>query len=157
LPVVLEGALAVLIARGLVRRSGEQLIAPEANSQELAELRLLGETIRPTLERHFLTLALLQRHGSGRLTRKALEQSGHLLAQRLAMLYEFNSPEFSEKSLFAGVVGNLLGAGLLAEDKDGHLLFDERISAPAEHTELLLPAEVRQAVRRMAATEEQTG
>jgi glycerol-3-phosphate O-acyltransferase len=157
LPAVLEGVLAVMVARGLVRRSGDQLAAPEANSQEFAELRLLGETIRPTLERHLLMLALLQRHGSGRLTRKGLEESGHLLAQRLAMLYEFNSPEFSEKSLFAGVVGNLLGAGLLVEGIDGRLLFDERISAPAEHTELLLPAEVRQAVRRMAATEEQPG
>jgi glycerol-3-phosphate O-acyltransferase len=156
LPAVLEGVLAVLIARGLIRRSGEHLTAPEANSQEFSELRLLGETIRPTLERNFLTLALLQRHGSGRLTRKGLEQSGHLLAQRLAMLYEFNSPEFSEKSLIAGVVTNLLGAGLLTEDKDGQLHFDERITAPAEHTELFLPAEVRQAVRRMAATEDKT-
>jgi glycerol-3-phosphate O-acyltransferase len=154
LPLVLEGVLAVMVARGLVRRSGDQLMAPEANSQELSELRLLGETIRPTLERHFLTLALLQRHGSGRLTRKSLEESGHLLAQRLAMLYEFNSTEFSEKSSFAGVVTNLLAAGRLTEDKNGQLIFDQRITAPAEHTELLLPAEVRQAVRRMAATEE---
>ena len=47
----------------LLRRFAEsgRLAAPEASSQESAELRLLGETMRPTLERHFLTLALLQR------------------------------------------------------------------------------------------------
>jgi glycerol-3-phosphate O-acyltransferase len=154
LPAAVEAALAALIARGLVRRNGEQLAAAEANSPEFAELQLLGETIRPTLERHFLTLALLQRHGSGRLTRKALEEKGHLLAQRLAMLYEFNPAEFSEQSLFAGVVGNLLAGGLLREGADGRLRFDQSISLPAEHAEFLLPAEMRQAVRRLAASEE---
>jgi glycerol-3-phosphate O-acyltransferase len=154
LPAVVEAALAVMSERGLVRQQGEQLRAPEVNSPEFAELRLLGETIRPTLQRHFLTLALLQRYGSGRLTRKALEEKGHLLAQRLAMLYEVNQAEFSEQSLFAGVVGNLLAAGLLSEDAQGRLLFDRGISVPAERTEFLLPAEVRQTARRLAANEE---
>ena len=151
LPAALAAALAVLADRGLVRLDADQVAAPEANSETYAELRLIGETVRPTLERHFLTLALLQRHGSGRLTRRALEESGHLLAQRLALLCELNAPEFSEKTVVAGVVGNLLAAGLLSEDAAGLLHFDERISAPAEHTELLLAAEVRQTIRRMAA------
>jgi glycerol-3-phosphate O-acyltransferase len=151
LPTALATALAALAERGLVRVDDERIAAPETNSETCAELRLLGETIRPTLERHFLTLALLQHHGSGRLGRRQLEESGHLLAQRLALLYEFDAPEFAEKSLFAGVVGNLLAAGLLSEDAAGLLHFDERISAPAEHTELLLAAEVRQTIRRMAA------
>jgi glycerol-3-phosphate O-acyltransferase len=151
LPSALALVLAALADRGLVRLDAEQLAAPETNSETYAELRLIGETIRPTLERYFLTLALLQHQGSGRLTRCQLEESGHLLAQRLALLYEFNAPEFAEKSLFSGVVGNLLAAGLLSEDASGVLCFDERISAPAEHTELLLAAEVRQTIRRMAA------
>jgi glycerol-3-phosphate O-acyltransferase len=152
LPDAMVKAIAVLEARGLLRRpeGSGRLAAPEPNSQEFAELRLLGETIRPTLERHFLTLALLQRHGSGRLTRRALEEASHLLAQRLALLYEFNAPEFSEKALFAGVVGNLVEAGFLREDEVGLLHFDERITVPAAHAELVLSAEVRQTIRRMA-------
>lgn len=153
LPAALAATLAALAGRGLVRLDADQVAAPEANSETYAELRLIGETIRPTLERHFLTLALLQRHGSGRLTRRQLEDSGHLLAQRLALLYELNAAEFAEKAVFASVVGNLLAAGLLSEDAAGLLCFDERISAPAEHTELLLAAEVRQTIRRMAAGE----
>lgn len=152
LPDAMATAIAVLEARGLLRRNEDsgRLAAPEPNSQEFDELRLLGETIRPTLERHFLTLALLQRHGSGRLTRRALEEAGHLLGQRLALLYEFNAPEFSEKTLFAGVVGNLVEAGILREDEAGLLHFDERITVPAAHAELVLSAEVRQTIRRMA-------
>jgi len=149
-PATLAAMLAVLQARGLLIDSGNMLAAPVPGSQEAAELQLLGETMRPTLERHFLTLALLQRHGSGRLTRRALEDASHLLAQRLALLYEFNAPEFSEKALFAAVVGNIIDAGLITENGNGLLHFDALTVAPAEHAELLLAAEVRQAIRRIA-------
>jgi glycerol-3-phosphate O-acyltransferase len=151
MPSIVERLLDVMARRGLVRNRGGQLSAPEANSEEWAELRLIGEIIRPTLERHFLILALLQRSGSGRLNRRDLEQASHLLAQRLALMYEANSGEFAEKASFAQVVTNLLALGLLTEDATGALCFDAGITAPVEHAELLLPAELRQAVRRAAA------
>ncbi|HTY99644.1 MAG TPA: glycerol-3-phosphate 1-O-acyltransferase PlsB, partial [Rhodocyclaceae bacterium] len=146
----LDKVVAVLSARGLVLTRGSELLAPEPNSLEFAELQLLGQTMRPTLERVLLTLAVLQQHGSGRLSRRKLEESCHLLAQRLALLYEFNSPEFSDKRLVAGVVANLIAGGLLREDANGLLHFDQRITAPAADAELLLAAEVRQTIRRMA-------
>ena len=153
LPAAMGAAVAALEARSLLRRNPDsgRLAAPEPNSQAFAELLLLGETIRPALERHFLTLALLQRHGSGRITRRALEEASHLLAQRLALLYEFNAPEFSEKALFAGVVAQFVDAGFLREDDTGLLHFDERITVPAAHAELVLSAEVRQTILRMAS------
>jgi glycerol-3-phosphate O-acyltransferase len=152
LPGALAAAVAALAARGLLRLNNETglITAAEPSSQAFAELRLLGETIRPTLERHFLTLSLLQRQGSGRITRRALEEASHLLAQRLALLYEFNAPEFSEKSLFAGVIGHLIDSNILREDAAGLLHFDERITVPAAHAELVLSAEVRQTILRMA-------
>jgi len=152
LPEAMAAVVSVLGGRGLMRRNPEtgRYAAPEPTSQAFAELRQLGEAIRPTLERHFLTLALLQRHGPGRLTRRALEEASHLLAQRLALLYEFNAPEFSDKSLFAGFIGHLLDAGILREGEAGLLEFDERISVPAAHAELVLSADVRQTILRMA-------
>jgi glycerol-3-phosphate O-acyltransferase len=84
------------------------------------------------------------------LSRARLEEASHLLAQRLALLYETNALEFAERGLFANVVENLLTAELLRQDEQGLLHFDERISAPAADAELLLAAEVRQTIRRMA-------
>ena len=152
LPAAIETVLSVFAERGLLRRSAEsgRLAAPEANSQEFAELRLFGETMRPTLERHFLTLALLQRCGSGSLTRRTLEDDCHLLAQRLSLLYEFNTPELSEKTMFVALIANLIEADLLHEDEAGFLHFDQRITTPLAHVELVLSAEVRQTIRRMA-------
>lgn len=150
-PPLLDAILDVMATRGLLTVDTDDLLAaPLPASAEAAELQLLGESMRPTLERHFLTLSLLQRHGSGRLTRRDLEQASHLLAQRLALLYEFNAPEFSEKGLFAAAIANMIGAGLISEDADGLLHFDAAVTAPAEHAELLLAAEVRRAIRRMA-------
>ena len=153
---VIEKTEAALISRKLIVCRAESpniLRAPMPSDETSAELHQLGEIIRPTLERQFLTLALLQHHGSGKITRGLLEESGHLLAQRLSLLYEFNSPEFSEKSLFANVVRNLIDADILHADPDGYLHFDDRISAPAAHAELLLAADVRHSIERMARIE----
>jgi len=141
-----------LCRRGLILGAGETgiLHAPPPNSEASPQLRQFGEVIRPTLERQFLILALLQHHGSGRLTRAALEESSHLLAQRLAMLYEFNAAEFSEKLLFANVVRNLIDADLLWADDAGLLCFDERITLAAAQTELLLAADVRHSIQLIA-------
>jgi glycerol-3-phosphate O-acyltransferase len=144
-----------LIKRGLIigDTQVDVLRSPPPNSESSPELRQLGEIIRPTLERQFLTLALLQHHGSGKLTIAKLEESSHLLAQRLAMLYEFNAPEFSEKSLFSSVIRNLIDAEVLHADEVGLLHFDERITVPAGQTELLLGADVRHSIERMTLTE----
>lgn len=149
-PTAISAALSLLVSRGLLRLREEELLAPEPSSREFAELQLLGQTMRPTLERYLLILSLLQQQGSGVLGRKSLEESSHLLAQRLALLYAFNGPEVAEKGVFSQVVANLLGAGLLREDEDGRLWFDERITAPAADAELLLTEEVRQTIRRTA-------
>ena len=152
LPDAMEKVISVLLAQGLLRCSAQpgRLAAPDPNSQEFAELRLLGETVRPTLERHFLTLALLQHYGSGSQTRRTLENACHLLAQRLSLLYETNTPEFSEKSLFSVLISNLIETDFLQEDETGLLRFDQRLTTPLAHAELVLSVDARQAIRRMA-------
>lgn len=152
LPAATHRVLNVLLARGLIRRATDTgiLAAPEANSQEFADLRLLGETVRPTLERHFLTLALLQHHGSGNISRSGLENACHLVAQRLSLLYESNAPEFSEQSVFSQLIGNLIESDLLKVDETELLHFDQHITTPLAHAELVLAAEARLAIRRMA-------
>jgi glycerol-3-phosphate O-acyltransferase len=148
-----EAAIRALVARRLlICPAGEtQVAAPEAISEEFAELHLLGETIRPLLERHFLTLALLQSHGSGQTTRRQLEDNCHLLAQRLSLLYEFNTSELPEKATFSAFIGNLIEAEYLREEADDRLYFDDRLMTPLAHSELVLSLEARQAIRRIAS------
>ena len=159
LAVASDAVIVVLVARGLLLRGDPSgsLAAPEPISQEFAELHLLGESIRPLLERYFLTLALLEQHGSGQLTRQALEDSCHHLGRRLELLYEFNSPEFAEKLAFSGFISTLIEAEFLCEDEGGLLHFDHRLMTPLADAELLLSAEARQAIRRMAGGDRSGG
>jgi glycerol-3-phosphate O-acyltransferase len=151
LDAVIDLTESVLAQRGLIENGdGDMLRAPPPNSEASPQLQQLGEILRPTLERQFLTLALLQHYGSGQLTRARLEEDAHLLAQRLAMLYEFNSAEFSEKLLFANVVRNLIDGGILQVDDEGLLRFDARITLAAAQTELLLAADVRHSIHLIA-------
>ena len=153
LPAATQAVIETFIRRGLLLRNDSgRLSAPEPNSQEFVELRMLGETLRPLLERHFLTLSLLERCGSGVRTRRTLENDCHLLAQRLALLYEFNPPEYSEKTTFSTLIAKLVDADLLREDEAGLLHFDQRLTTPLAQATLVLPAEAMQAIRRMAGT-----
>jgi glycerol-3-phosphate O-acyltransferase len=152
LPAATAAIIEVLVGRGLLQRTESgQLAAPEANSEAFSELRLLGETIRPMLERHFLTLAVLQHGGSSCQTRHTLETNCHLLAQRLTLLYASTS-EHSEISTFSALIAHLIDADLISEDPSGFLHFDQRLITPLEHAELVLAAEARQTIRRMART-----
>ena len=126
-------------------------MAPEAYTQEFAELHQLGETLRPTLGRHFLALSLLQQRGSGTMTRRQLEGDCHLLAQRLSLLGGFSAAEVSDQSVFSVLVTHLLDSELLGEDEEGYLLFDQQLVEPLAYAELVLPADARQAIRRIAA------
>ncbi|WP_313953431.1 glycerol-3-phosphate 1-O-acyltransferase PlsB [Accumulibacter sp.] len=147
-----EAVIGVLVRRGLLYRteSSAWLAAPEPTSQEFAELHLLGESIRPLLERHFLTLALLEQQGSGQIGRAALADNCQRLAQRLALLYDFNTPEIADKATFSVFIASLIEAEFLCEDEAGLLHFDERLMMPLSDAELVLSAAARQAIRRMA-------
>ena len=148
----IQRTIAIFAERGLLRRAERSgwLLAPETNSQEFPELHMIGETLRPMLGRHFLALALLQQRGSGKLTRAVLEKDCQLLAQRLALLHGFGEAETADRSDFANLVSNLLDAELLVEDQEGLLRFDQRLLGPLAHVELVLPADARQSIRRVA-------
>jgi len=172
LPQAFADVVAVLAERGLLRRDGagiaeavdvdatdsvdavgnrgERLRAPEAGSLEAAELQLIGEALRPTLARQFLLLALLDERGSGALTRQQLEADCHLLAQRLTLLGGLPASETGERAVFAMLLGKLLDGELLRADYAGRLHFDQPFTQPLAYAELVLPAEVRLTVRRMA-------
>lgn len=146
-----DAIISVLEERRLLHlNEAELLAAPEQNSQEFAELQLIGEILYPLLVRHFLLLAVLQHEGSGNRTRQTLENDCYLLAERFALLYEFNSQEYSDKKEFSSLITHLIEADLLIEDETGLLHYDQRTVQPLAHAELVLPAETRQAIRRMA-------
>lgn len=152
LPEEIRRIIDVFSERGLVRfaEREDSLLAPAANSPEFAEFDTLGAILRPLLGRYFLVLAVLQACGPGKLTRAFLASECRLLAQRLAPLHVFGAGDAVDPADFSNLIATLLAGGLLGEDGEGLLDFDERLPAPLAFADLVLPADACQSLRRIA-------
>ena len=127
--------------------------AAPVNTDEFAQLFLLGQSIRPSLMRYFITLAMLTQLGSGKNTPAELEGLCHLQAQRLSMLREFNAPEFFDKVVFRTLVSTLSSNGLATIGEDGMIYFDQSLEMAANDARYVLPPDVRQAIQHMTRSD----
>ena len=84
---------------------------PQIGTDQHAQLHTLSQVISPVLELYYMIFALLAEHGSGNLTRIRLEELCHLMAQRLSLMYEINSPDFFDKKLIANFINSLINFG----------------------------------------------
>ena len=113
-------------------------------------LEVLASTIRPTLTRHALMLALVVRGESGEKSRESLETLCQQAAQHLAMTHVFNAPEFSDRTQFRSAFDALLRAGLVQLDSADFVHFEPALLARADDAAFLLPPDTRAAVLRAA-------
>jgi len=141
-------AIKVLKQQGLLVDSGTDGLLQRApgGSAEALQLKLLCKGTFSSLERYYITVAMLVKNGSGSLSAGELEQLCHLTAQRLSMLYSFESPEFFDKKLFKDFIQQLRRANVLATDDDGKLIFDDRLSNLIQEAKALLGKEIRHTI-----------
>jgi glycerol-3-phosphate O-acyltransferase len=123
-----DRVIEMMAGHGLLRRDSEGdqacLRRPAPHTPEAIQMWLLAQCSVQTLERFYMTVALLAKHGSGTLRPAELEDLCHLMAQRMSMLFQFSAPEFFDKSLFRGFIARLRKNGVLRTDETGLLVFD---------------------------------
>jgi glycerol-3-phosphate O-acyltransferase len=148
LPEVVAETLAVLASLELLDASsdGELWRRPPPTSSEAMQLSLLAQTTIQTVERYYLAIALLVRAGSGEITQKALEERCQMMAQRMAMLYGFNSPEFFDRTLFQNFIDLLRERGVVSIDAAGLLQFDDVLIRVAADAQLVLSEQIRHSI-----------
>ena len=95
-------------------------------------------------------LAVLQRHSTERLAREALEEHCFLLTQRLAFLYELETPDFYDRSLFDNFVEMLIDCGFVTVDEEQRLTLELPLREIDEDVRLLLSGQVRHTILTMA-------
>jgi glycerol-3-phosphate O-acyltransferase len=136
---VIEHVSEALINAELVFDDGRgTLYSPAPNSEAYNQLTVLGTPVKQSLERYFMTLALLTQRGSGQITTKQLEDLSHLLGQRLSVLFEFNSPEFFDKALFKSFIEALTRLNYIQVDESDVLNFDQGLIDMADNARLVL-------------------
>jgi glycerol-3-phosphate O-acyltransferase len=147
LQAVVDDVLAALGRCGLLEDAGDgRWRRPAPSSNAAMELSLLAQSTVQTIERYYLAIALLIRAGSGEITQKALEERCQLMAQRMTLLYGFNSPEFFDRALFGNFINLLRSRGVLRIDASNRLEFDGVLIEVAHDAEIVLSEQIRHSI-----------
>jgi len=148
LPEVVRGVLNCLQQHGLVEYDAgrDEWQRPPSNSVQAVQLSLLAQVTIQTIERYYLAIAQLVKAGSGQITQAALEERCQLTAQRMALLYGLNSPEFFDRAMFSNFIDLLRDRGVIRNSSAGKLEFDEVLMRVAADAQFVLSEQLRHSI-----------
>ena len=148
LPDVVASILAELARHGLIEQHAARGVwrRPPSSSAQAMQLSMLAQATLQTIERYYLAIALLLQAGSGTITQATLEERCQLAAQRIALLYGLNSPEFFDRSLFANFIDLLRRRGVIRGNGTGTLEFDTVLLRVAEDAQFVLSEQIRHSI-----------
>ncbi|TDT38522.1 glycerol-3-phosphate acyltransferase [Halospina denitrificans] len=135
-----------LVDEGLLVAEGNLLYRPAPGTADVVRLSILSHGIIQTLQRYYLSIAILRKFGSNAITAEELEEQSTLLAERVSVLFGLNAPEFFDKTLFRNFIANLQANGILKTDDEGRLSYRSGLEEVAEEARLVLSSELRQSI-----------
>lgn len=121
--------MGALCERGLLvaEKRGKVLVRPPAHTPEASQLSVLAHNTLQVLERYYVTVALLLKHGPGVLNPSKLEDLCQLMAQRISFLYQLDAPEFFDRSLFRRFIAGLREHEVIWLDEQGRIEFGDAL------------------------------
>jgi glycerol-3-phosphate O-acyltransferase len=152
---VTSDAIAALIDLELLTRKDNSnvLVRPPSGSEKAFQLVMLGQAMVPMIQRFYLVIAILVRHGSGVLSRARLEGLCQQSAERLSMIYGLHSPDFFSKTLFHDFIRMLQDQGVLRRSSAGLIEYDEAITRIGADARLVLGEEIRHSILSLTVPE----
>ncbi len=149
----IQSTIDVFLERGMLKADadGRMLRRRVGQTDEAFQLRVIAQTMVQAFERYYIAIALLVRNGPGTLSTAELENTCHLTAQRLALLYERNAPEFFDRSLFRGFIATMKELRFVWLDGNGKLEFGEALAGIAKDSRLILSRELRHSILKLTA------
>ena len=118
-------------------------------TDEVFQLRVIAHSLLQAFERYYIAISVLVKNGPGTLSGGQLEQLCQLTAQRLSLLYAQTAPEFFDRGLFRGFISQLRELGIVWNDAEGKLLFDERMDNWARDARVILGRELRHSIMKI--------
>ncbi len=151
LPEIIEQMLGFMSDHGLLIKNEQLDVYTRAGSgtSEYVHLTMLTRVISPVLEVYYLTLALLSRTRSEKISRAELENRCYLMAQRVAMIHELNSPDFSDKKLISNFIEVLINIDYLRTFGTEQIEYSEAFQKADKRVRLLLSKEMRTNILQM--------
>lgn len=125
---------------------------PAISTEQHAQLATLAQVISPVLELYYMIFALLAEHGSDSLSRERLEELCYLMAQRLSLMYEINSPDFFDKKLIANFINSLIKLGYVSINESDKLELSEYALNEGRFARRLLDKNMQYSILQMLRT-----
>ncbi len=122
---------------------------PGSGALEFTQLNLLAKVISPILEVYYLALALLSRKDKEKISKSELVEKCFLMSQRVAMIHELNSPDFSDKHLISNFIDTLINIDYLRVYDTENLEYSEVFHKADRRIRLLLSKEMRSNILQM--------
>ena len=145
---VVTDVLICLEQQGLIESNADatEWRRPPTTSEKAMQLSLVAQATIQTIERYYLAIAILVKAGSGQITQVALEERCQLTAQRMAMLYGLNSPEFFDRTMFEHFINLLRTRGVVRLSNGGKLEFDDVLMRVAADAQFVLSEQIRHSI-----------
>ena len=125
---------------------------PRISTDAHAQFSGLAHIISPLLELYYMIFALLAEHGSNTLTQERLEELCYLMAQRLSLMYEINSPDFFDKKLITNFINLLIEQGYVTVNETGNLELSDFALNEGRHARRLLDKNMQYNILQMLRT-----
>ncbi len=125
---------------------------PAVSTEQQAQLATLANVISPVLELYYMIFALLAEHGSNTLSRERLEALCYLMAQRLSLMYEINSPDFFDKKLIGNFINSLIKLDYVLINASGKLELSEYALREGRYARRLLDKNMQYNILQMLRT-----
>jgi glycerol-3-phosphate O-acyltransferase len=150
LPEATECILSTLVDLKLLKRTGkDEYSRPGASSIECGQLELLAMVISPVLELYYMTYAILLNTGTNRVSEPDLIEHSYLMAQRVSMIYELNSPDFFDKRLITNFIDSLREIEYVKIDSNGLIEYSVDYLKVGEDAVSLLNRNIRTSILQL--------
>lgn len=156
-PEQIRASIDVLLEMGLLVRhwhTGE-LRRPTSTTIKAMQLGILAQSVKAMLERYYLGAFLLQQNGEHSINMLAFEELMVSFAKRMSMLYELNSPDYSDKNLFKAFFSTLKIQGLVKVAEDNALHSTEELGKFLKKTKALLNQQVRHSIHQLVHADDE--
>lgn len=151
LPSVISHLLDVMSQQGLLLKNthDDSYSRRGSGSLQFTQINLLAKVISPILEVYYLTLALLSKSGGKTIPKEELEKKCQLMAQRVAMIHELNSPDYSDKHLISNFIETLVHIDYVKVYETENLAYSDVFQKADRRIRLLLSKEMRANILQM--------
>lgn len=134
----------------LIKHSSEDSYSRRSSGTlQFTRLNLLAKVISPILEVYYLTLALLSKNSETKIAKEVLQKKCQLMAERIAIIHELNSPDYSDKNLIANFIETLITIDYVKVYETEKLGYSEVFQKSDKRIRLLLSKEKRSNIMQM--------